>query len=74
MQSCNNPRQNSCRRDTECMEMPMMKPVKPCGMPSLAMSYVPWQQWGNLYQADEGYHQGTIFKDLNMPFTGKGMC
>lgn len=41
---------------------------------SLAMAYVPWQRWGNLYQPEEGFHCGTIFKDLDLPFTGRRMC
>lgn len=81
MSACNNPRQNcgveKCRRD-------MMRPEMPCerrnhdmrmkDRKSLAMAYVPWQEWSNLYQPDEGMENGTIFRDLNMPFTGKGMC
>ena len=35
------------------------------------MAYVPWQQWGNLYDADYGLKQGTIFKDLNYIFCGE---
>lgn len=36
----------------------------------LVMAYVPWQQWGELYDADCGLMQGTIFKDLNQIFCG----
>lgn len=43
-------------------------------MQSLAMAYVPWQQWRYLYEADEGFHCGTIFKELNKPFMGRRMC
>ncbi|MBQ8804675.1 MAG: spore coat associated protein CotJA [Tyzzerella sp.] len=39
---------------------------------SLAMAYVPWQVWRNLYDAEKGFHCGTIFQELNMPFLGKG--
>lgn len=38
---------------------------------SLAMAYVPWQTWRDIYEADKGFHYGTIFKELNMPFVGK---
>ncbi len=34
------------------------------------MAYVPWQQWGELYDPDCGLMQGTIFKDLNYIFCG----
>lgn len=34
------------------------------------MAFVPWQQWGDLYEPDCGLKQGTIFKDLNYIFCG----
>ena len=42
------------------------------GMP-IAMAYVPWQEWQNIYEAEKGFHQGTIFEELNKPFTGIGI-
>lgn len=36
----------------------------------LAMSYVPWQKWGQHYTLEEGLDAGTIFPDLNLPFRG----
>lgn len=36
----------------------------------VVMAYVPWQQWGDLYDADCGLMEGTIFKDLNLIFCG----
>ena len=36
----------------------------------VVMAYVPWQQWGDLYDADCGLMEGTIFKDLNKIFCG----
>lgn len=36
----------------------------------IAMAYVPWQQWGELYDADCALRQGTIFKELNKVFCG----
>lgn len=39
---------------------------------SLAMAYVPWQKWRNLYETEKGFHCGTIFQELNLPFLGKG--
>lgn len=38
----------------------------------LAMAYVPWQTWRNVCDAEQGLSCGTIFQELNMPFTGKG--
>ena len=39
---------------------------------TIAMAYVPWQQWQNVYEICRGFERGTIFEDLNKPFTGKG--
>ena len=41
-----------------------------CEFP-VVMAYVPWQQWGDLYDVDCGLKQGTIFKDLNLIFCGE---
>ena len=41
------------------------------GMP-LAMAYVPWQKWEKLYEIDKGFCAGTIFRELDKPFEGKG--
>ena len=38
----------------------------------LAMAYVPWQTWRDIYDAEKGFHYGTIFKELDKPFLGKG--
>ena len=43
------------------------------GMP-IAMAYVPWQEWKNLYPAEKALHRGTIFEELDKPFEGKGGC
>ncbi len=38
----------------------------------LAMAYVPWQTWGNVFDCEEALANGTIFPDLVLPFLGKG--
>lgn len=43
------------------------------GMP-LAMAYVPWQDWGDLYCAHKALQVGTVFEELDMPFLGRGGC
>lgn len=40
----------------------------------LAMAYVPWQRWQNIYDAEKGFCNGTIFQELNLPFRGVGGC
>lgn len=34
----------------------------------LAMCYVPWQTWKNVYDASNGLKKGTIFGELIYPF------
>ena len=34
----------------------------------LAMAYVPWQQWQNVYDGAKGLENGTIFEELIFPF------
>ena len=43
----------------------------PADMP-IAMAYVPWQKWQDLYEPCSGLECGTIFKELDKPFLGKG--
>lgn len=38
----------------------------------LAMAYVPWQKFEKLYDdLEKAYCNGTIFQELNKPFTGR---
>ena len=39
----------------------------------IAMAYVPWQRWSNVYDLDKGFCYGTIFPELNKPFVGRCM-
>jgi len=36
----------------------------------LAMAYVPFQQWGEVYSDDDAFRNGTLFPDLNFRFEG----
>lgn len=36
----------------------------------LAMAYVPFQQWGEIYDEDKALCQGTLFPELDLPFKG----
>ncbi len=40
--------------------------------PSLAMAYIPIQQFKELYDQDYAFQVGTIFKELDFPFYGIG--
>lgn len=34
----------------------------------LAMAYVPWQEFGEVYPLERGFQAGTIFPCLDLPF------
>lgn len=40
-----------------------------------AMAYVPWQQFDKIYEPPKALCQGTMFPELDLPFSGKrGNC
>lgn len=39
----------------------------------VGMAYVPYQQWNDMYTADDGFMRGTMFPELDYPFKG-GDC
>ena len=45
-----------------------------CESMVLAMSYVLKQEFGDLYESDNGFRQGTIFAALDKPFLAGGMA
>ena len=50
-------------------------PAGECGFCiTLAMAYIPMQQWQKLYEPEDGFSRGTIFEELDLPFMGKGDC
>lgn len=36
----------------------------------IAMAYVPWQSFKDIYEPAKALMKGTIFKELDLPFTG----
>ena len=40
----------------------------------IAMAYVPWQEWRDLYTCEHAFHRGTVFAELDKPFKGMGGC
>lgn len=38
----------------------------------LAMAYVPFQQWGEVYNSDQAFNSGTLFPELDFPFERGG--
>ncbi len=39
--------------------------------PQVAMAYVPYQNMGTTYEADEALSRGTLFPELDKPFLGE---
>lgn len=58
---------DSCERMDRPRDYADRKNAFPVGM-----CYVPMQQWGNLFEADEGFAHGTMFQDLALSFTCTG--
>ncbi len=54
------PKGCGCRRDDPLYGMP------------IAMAYVPWQTWRDIFDICEGFQTGTIFEELDKPFLGRG--
>lgn len=43
-----------------------------CDNYQIAMAYVPWQQFDKIYDdLEKAFMTGTIFPELNKPFTGR---
>lgn len=40
------------------------------GLP-VAMAYVPWQSYGNIYSLPQALRNGTMFAELNLDFAGR---
>ena len=59
------------------LSMPRVMPAsetetgRGCCMDSLAMAYVPMQQWQNLYEPDVAFARATLFAELDKPFIGE---
>lgn len=44
--------------------------AQPLSDMALAMGYVPWQVWRDVYEPAQGLKRATIFKELDKPFCG----
>lgn len=67
----NRNKMNSCSNRCDHQEPDIDK----CGMMydefhemPLAMAYVPWQTWRNVYDASVGLNKGSVFGELVLPF------
>lgn len=50
---------NACNNETVLVGMP------------IAMAYVPWQRFENLYPLQQAYQNGTLFRELDLEFAGR---
>ena len=72
MSNCNMPRYDMPRM-TGDMDRYMRDREASCRCEDypIGMGYVPWQEFKNLYEPERGLHAGTIFIELDKPFTGR---
>lgn len=82
MMECSNRQTGSCG----CVRRPQLQPsfgntdfgrslrMAECFSMPIGMGYVPWQKWGQTYSMEQGLKRGTIFPELDYPFTGGGIC
>ena len=59
----------SCRGAVDAAANSCNVPKEKC---SLAMAYVPWQNWETMYNEEQALTQGTAFPSLDLPFCGRG--
>lgn len=73
MPNCNMPRYEMPRTMPMDMDRHMRDREGSCDCPQypIGMAYVPWQEFKNLYDPERGLHAGTIFIELDKPFTGR---
>lgn len=62
-------RQTQMPSRMDCLRMDEQSTIKNM---TLAMAYVPWQTWRDIYDAEKAFCRGTIFEELDKPFLGKG--
>ena len=83
--SCQSGHSCNCRRPVpEPCNHPVSQKIQPipakpdcgCGIKDpledfpIAMAYVPWQRWGDIYEPCKALARGTLFAALDKPFKG----
>lgn len=53
-----------------CTDAACNKETTLSGFP-VAMAYVPWQDYGNIYAQPQALRNGTMFAELNLDFAGR---
>ena len=67
------PCMSSGRGNTSDMMPPTAVPYEDISNMPIGMGYVPWQRWGQTYSLEQGFEHGTIFPELDYPFTTGGV-
>ncbi len=62
---------NQCRMQNQCRCETQFPKVETAKDMMVAMAYVPWQYFGEVYEPDKALKIGTIFPELNKPYTGR---
>lgn len=69
-----------CNSNSNCMKQDIMrckdgcdKGNEPVDRMAPGMSFVPWQQWTDIYDIDKAIERGTIFGELDKPYLGRPM-
>ena len=73
MPSCNMPRYESPRNMNGEMDHYLRNHHSSCqcGEYPIGMGYVPWQDFRDLHDPEKALHAGTMFIELDKPFTGR---
>ena len=53
-----------------CADVACNKETTLSGYP-IAMAYVPWQDYGNIYPLQQAIQRGTMFRELDLDFAGR---
>ena len=53
-----------------CADADCNKETTLSGCP-IAMAYVPWQSYGNIYPLQQAMKNGTMFRELDLDFAGR---
>lgn len=59
-----------CPREPACDCHSPAEAAVTCVGQTVTMAYVPMQVWGDIYDVDRALCRGTLFRDLDKPFTG----
>ena len=76
-----NRRMNNSRMPCGVQPQPYQRPAQARAIPvetmlgmddlALAIAYVPWQHWCEVYSPERALENGTLFPELNKPFCGR---